>query len=239
MVKPWMNDEEAPNGKTVCENFRAWLDGNRLLERNGDPVVVFRGDSVQVTSFDREARREHGLFFAVEADRAAFYGEAKPYVVKASNPLDLRSVYGRWREGGPVREIVETLFSDHYEGEVNSSSGESYTVGDVIDAIENGYLWQMDGSGGFQMSAWRQLQRLVEGYGYDALIVHDTGEGIGMGTDYVVFAADQVKSLDANSGLFVRGSGCTIDHEAVLALRSARDAIDFVESSSPSAGVRP
>lgn len=242
MSMPWENHEMAPNGKPISENFAIWFDDSKLRDPAGNPVVVFRGDRSDVTEFDRNKRRETGLFFAIEKERATFYGEPKAYVLKANNPLDFRDTYGQWFKGGPVHDIVESLFRDHYEGESSEQTGEAYTVGDVIDGIENGYLWQMESSGGFHMRAWRDLQSLVENEGFDALIVPDAGEGVGVGIDYVVFQAHQVKSLDRNSGLFALGSLCTVDLKAAqdialeqssnVAIERAKNALEEVRQTS-------
>lgn len=212
--KPWENPALAPNGKPISENFATWFNDSVLVGSDGQPVVVYRGDKDEVTSFERGLRREHGLFFAIEKERAEYYGPVHAYVLKATNPLDLRDTHGQWRKEGPVKEIVEQLFEDHYKGDHSEDTGEPYTVGDVIDGIENGYLWKMESSGGFQMRAWRALQALAEAYDFDAIIVPDDGEGAGVGIDYVVFQAEQVKCLDRNSGLFVADSRCSVDVEA-------------------------
>ena len=242
MTMPWKNHEIAPNGKPISENFARWFNDSKLCDPAGNPVVVFRGDKDDITEFDRNKRRETGLFFAIEKERASFYGEPRAYVLKANNPLDLRDTYEQWFKGGLVREIVESLFRDHYEGDVSPHTCEAYTVGDVIDGIENGYLWKMESSGGFHMRAWRDLQSLVEAEGFDALIVPDDGEGVGVGLDYVVFQANQVKSLDRNSGLYLLDSACTVDlhiapeialdENATIAVERAKNALSAVRQTT-------
>lgn len=203
MQMPWRSDAIAPNGRAVRDNFAAWFDGSALKEPCGAPMVVYRGDREAVDVFQRSERREFGLFFAAEEGRAACYGAPKAYVLRASNVLDLRNAYGLWFKGGVAADIIEALFESHYKGLHCEDSGEPYTVSDVITAIEEGYLWRLDGMGGWKMHAWRDLQRLVEDAGYDAMIVHDDGEGRGKGLDVVVFEAGQVKLVRGNSGLFL------------------------------------
>ncbi len=199
---PWLNDDVAPNGVPVRENFAAWFDGSALLNDDGEPYVVYRGDRAPVDEFHPDKRREFGLFFAVEKERADFYGTAPAYVLRASKVLDLRNAYGHWLKGGPVAQIIETVFEDHLEDSHCQESGEPLTLADAITAIEEGYLWRMDGTGGWTMHAWRDLQRIVHAEGYDALIVYDDGEGVGKGVDVIVFDAAQVKLAYGNSGLF-------------------------------------
>ena len=201
-IAPWLNDDVAPNGLPVRDNFAAWFDGSALLNGDGQPYVVYRGDREPVDTFEREDRREYGLFFAIEKERADYYGPSQAFVLRASKVLDLRNAYGHWFKGGPVAQIIETLFEDHLEGNHCQESGEPLTLADAITAIEEGYLWRMDGTGGWTMNAWRDLQRIVHAEGYDALIVHDDGEGAGKGLDVIVFEPDQVKLAYGNAGVF-------------------------------------
>ena len=208
---PWRNDAIASNGSAVRDNFAGWFNGSALTNDDGEPYVVYRGDKESVDVFHRDERREHGLFFAVEEERAKYYGQAQAYVLRAKNVLDLRDAYGQWSKGGPAAEIIESVFEDHLAGTHCEESGDPLTLSDAITAIEEGFLWRLDGTGGWRMHAWRDLQRLVHANGFDALIVHDDGEGCGKGLDVIVFEADQVKLAYGNSGLFSNDSPSVSD----------------------------
>ena len=225
---PWENSQLAVNGREIRENFNSWFKDSAIRHEDGSPMVVYRGDKNTVDSFDPNQRREPGQFFCLEPDRAAFYGAPHAYVLQASNVLDLRDVYGQWRRGGKVTEIVNSLYADHYEGDENPESGEPYSVSDVITAIEEGFLWKMDGLGGWKMNAWRNLQEIVSSEGFDALMVYDDGEGIGKGLDVVVFGADQVKSLYGNSGLFLKGSLSVSDRQQALDIEKSLKASEVL-----------
>lgn len=217
---PWLCDDIVANGRSIRENFAAWFDGSELRTPDGSPMVVYRGDRKTVDVFHADERREFGLFFAAEEERAACYGEAKAYVLQARHVLDLRDAYGLWRKGGEAAVIIDTLFESHYRDQHCDETGDPYTVADVITAIEEGFLWRLDGLGGWTMRAWRDLQRLVHGAGFDAMIVHDDGEGRRKGLDVVVFDAGQVKLAHGNSGLFLVDSGSVSDApEGVQVLR--------------------
>lgn len=213
-VAPWLNEDVAPNGIPVRENFAAWFDGSALFNDEGEPYVVYRGDREPVDVFEREERREYGLFFAVEKERADYYGPAQAYVLRASKVLDLRNANNQWFKGGSAAQIIETIYEAHLEGNHCQESGEPLTLGDAITAIEEGFLWRMDGSGGWTMNAWRDLQRIVHAEGYDALIVHDDGEGCGKGLDVIVFEPGQVKLAYGNAGLFSKDSLSVSDDAA-------------------------
>lgn len=230
---PWQNEEITLNGKTVKKNFVAWFHESKICNPDGTPWIVYRGDKKDVDSFDPNKRREPGQFFCLEPERAAFYGEPKAYVIQASNVLDLRNAYAQWRKGGEAASIINSLYADYYEGHDDPESGEPYSVAEVITAIEEGFLWKLDGLGGWTMNAWRDLQRLAIASGFDAILVHDDGEGIGKGLDVVVFGANQIKSVHGNSGLFIASNSSVSDREEALNLERALKAKEAAEPASP------
>jgi len=188
---------------------------------------------------DFNGRRETGIFFACEEERAAFYGPVRSYCLQVKNPLDLRDPYAAWAAGGEAKEIIESIFADHHEGTHDDESGEPVELYDVITAIEHGNLWRMDGTGGFRMHSWRALQGMAERSGFDALIVPDAGEGVGTGIDWVVFSSDQVKCVSEHSGLFLTGSGSVTDAAAARELQKAHDCLEVIGHKAPARGVAP
>ena len=221
---PWECADIAVNGQPIAENFQNWFDGSVVKDASGAPLVVYRGDKSEVDSYHRNGRRETGLFFCLEPERAKFYGEPKRFALHSENVLDLRNAYSLWRKDAEVKEIIETIFSDYFEDNHSPETGEPYELYDVISGIEEGYLWTMDGTGGFTMDAWRALQGMVQHSGYDGLIVCDDGEGVGKGVDVIVFGPEQVKSLDHNSGLFLKDSLSVSDKEQAQAMADALEA---------------
>lgn len=221
----------APDGTGVGENFARWF-GPSVLKNEDGPLVLFRGDRSRVDVFDPELRRETGIFLAAEKSRAAVYGDPHPYFVRMENPLDLREVFSKWMSGGVVRFIVDDLFETYYEGDSSPETGEAYTVSDVITGIEEGFLWSMDGTGGFTMNAWRALQDSTVANGFDGLVVHDTGEGLGKGVSYVAFDQHQLKSARENLGLFSSDNPSVRDDPAVLRAVSALKQIKEAATST-------
>lgn len=219
---PWVDDEVTVNGRFVRDNFASWFSAHGIKASDGQPLVVFRGDKAPPDEFGGNDRREHGLFFAEEYERAACYGTVRAYVLKAENILDFRDPYGHWFRGGVGKEIIEDIFAEHYEGDHNNETGEPYDVSDVINGIEGGHLWMMDGTGGWHMHAWRQLQHLVEAHGFDGLVVPDGGEGRGLGIDWIVFGPDQVKCVSDHAGLFLSDSNSVTDHCAAAEMERDR-----------------
>lgn len=227
-VRPWEDSAVSANGHSVKENFNSWIEGTAARNSDGSPVVVFRGDKEKFDDF--EGRRESGIFFALEPKRAEFYGEVRQYCLQARNPIDLTNPYETWRAGGVGAEIIETIFSDHHDGDHDAESGEKLELYDIISAIEHGNLWQIDGAGGFNMYSWRALQNLCKANGFDAMIVPDAGEGCGAGVDWVVFDSKQVKCISEHAGLFIAQSNSLTDFNENLALDQSKAALDLVNS---------
>lgn len=238
-VKPWIDDSVAANGRRVKDNFADWFGQSQAsLKMSGEPLVLYRGDKSPPDRFDAQDRREHGLFFAVESERAAFYGEVREYALKVDNPLDLRDPYGAWRKGGPAREIIESLYEEHFKGDT-SPEGEPYDLSSVIFALEGGFLWRLDGTGGWNMRAWRELQHMTQAYGYDCLIVADDGEGAGAGIDWIVFDSSQVKCVSHHGGLFLQDGHSVTDIEAAKVLRQAHEARELACEASRTLALQP
>lgn len=221
-MRPWEDDAVSANGRSVRGNFNRWIEGTAARNPDGSPVVVFRGDKSNVDDFN--GRREQGIFFALEPERAAYYGPVREYCLQVRNPIDLRDPYALWRAGGVGAEIIETVFQDYHEGEHDNESGELLDLSSVISAIEHGNLWRLGSDGGFRMPSWRALQSLCEANGFDAMIVPDAGEGWGTGMDWVVFNSNQVKCISEHAGLFIADSMSLTDIPAQCALQQGHKA---------------
>lgn len=230
MPMPWQDESIAANGAPVAHNFSNWFGDSQAKDKSGQPLILFRGDKNEVDNFN--GRREHGIFFACEKERASIYGSVRGYCLKVENPLDLRDPYKVWRNGGVGTDIIETIFNDYHKETHHPDSDEPMNISDVIFALESGDLWRLDGCGGFHMHSWRALQRLCSANGFDAMIVPDSGEGLGTGIDWVVFSGDNVKCVTDHSGLFIPNSGSLSDKTADLSLICrAKDAMSVARDS--------
>lgn len=249
---------------TETPEFKRWFGNSKVVDKDGRPLVVYRGDATEIEDYNVGGRYSPGLFFAADKARAEYYGTPRAFFLKMENPLDLSgNLYRKYHRGGDIKQIIDDLFDEYYKGRTDPESGEEYTVGSVIDAIENGYLWQMEPSRGFRMAAWQALQEAARNYGHDGMIAMDSGEGVEPGLSYVVYDSKQVKSATDNSGafdpddsrvkfsLFVRGSVNTdldgvvdedievddmslpIDTESSLEQKIAEDLADYRRGRDP------
>ena len=209
--RPWEDCSLAANGQSIKNNFDSWMAGSVARNPNGTAVVVFRGDAKPFDDFD--GRREPGIFFSVEPERATYYGPVREYCLRVQNPIDLRDPYALWRAGDVGKEIIETLFKDYHDSEANRESGEPLSLMDMITAIETGSLWQLGGDAGFRMESWRALQSLCAENGFDSMIVPDAGEGCGTGIDWVIFDSNNAKCISEHAGLFKADSNSLTDFE--------------------------
>lgn len=72
-VKPWMDDRRAPNGRRVRDNFTDWFDDSKIVDVDGDPLVVYHGTNQDFSSFDPEADPR-----SYESDRGKFFFTSNP-----------------------------------------------------------------------------------------------------------------------------------------------------------------
>ena len=231
----FFGDRRDPAGALVADNFDAWFGNSKASDSDG-PWIVFRGDKEPVDVYGSSDRRELGLFFAMEKDRAAVYGNPRPFFLKMEKPLDLRDAYGAWMgQDIEVKSILESLFEDHLDGLHSPETGEPYRMEDLLDGIESGDLWRMEGVGGFSMSGWRGLQRLAHANGFDGLVVPDGGEGIGVGVSVVVFDSSQAKLALENLG-FYNGENPSVSDDpevlrSLLRLKKSQNVISCLSNS--------
>lgn len=104
MNQPWLDESIAPNGRPVKENFRDWFDGSCILDAQGQPMVLYRGqrksprDDGFTTTHGRACvsftdDREVANVYAGQSATAFRYGPGSTIVaayVAMKNPLDLR-----------------------------------------------------------------------------------------------------------------------------------------------------
>lgn len=67
---PWLDDSLAPNGRSVCENFKEWFGSSKLVDASGAPRVVYHGTKGDFTTFRTPA------WFSPSYDMASFFSEA-------------------------------------------------------------------------------------------------------------------------------------------------------------------
>lgn len=137
MLKPWMDDRLAVNGRAVRENFQAWFGVSHVIDVDKFPLVVYHGTKGDFSFFDKkEAMRERssgmedtalGHFFSSKsfvADHSSGYrsgsyaptgANVMPVYLSINNPatFDYDELLGLTkRSAGVLRKRFESMGCD-------------------------------------------------------------------------------------------------------------------------------
>lgn len=51
-IKPWVDDQSAPNGRSIKENFQNWFENSSVV-KNNEPEIVYHVANNNFDTFDR------------------------------------------------------------------------------------------------------------------------------------------------------------------------------------------
>ena len=97
-------------------NFKRWFADSKVVDENGEPLVVYHGTDADFTVFKNAVERggdpkfaQTGLYFAEDAGLAGIYGESGsiyPVYLNIRNPLDLTEQrdFSGWR--GKIASVI-------------------------------------------------------------------------------------------------------------------------------------
>lgn len=112
---------------TDSEAFKAWFGDSKVVDENGDPLVVYHGTPVDFEAFDQDRVGgrwdvSFGFHFSDRAAEASLYagselgatdGQILPVYLKVENPLEIETGLEAWRKadedrGEIIRSVVES-----------------------------------------------------------------------------------------------------------------------------------
>lgn len=168
--------------------FKAWFKGSKIVDENGDPMVLYHGTH---TSFDvfkpsKEGALGAGIYMTPNAEHAGIYSENEggnimPLYASIANPL----VIAHARNQDPMIVAFEQLGM--------SNAAASKLVEKAYE--EKGYITG-------------QLKSRAQKAGYDGLVQKVDG----IITEVVAFDKTQVKSATGNNGDYNPFSGKISEH---------------------------
>lgn len=207
----WM---KAPNGKptnltedqwvtTRTPQFKEWFGDSKVVDRNGDPLVVYHGTNADIESFDTSRGGEEGTtrwgkgaYFATGIGTAETYARERaasggkeniiPCFLKISNLFDnemsQRDVPKK--KNGAWQRLTEFLEQNDV---------------DLPYILENSRLGVAAGIakkafGGEQWAANAKFREKLQEFGFDGISAQ-----LEDGTEYVVFNANQIKDASGNN----------------------------------------
>ena len=168
------NSEGKPISATEAgvRNFWQWFGDSKVVDKEGRPLVVYRGDASGKTSFDNASkglRLPGNIFFTDSAYIGKQYARGRELY---STHLRLQNPYTVNAEGNDWSEVPAPT-------EVKEEWGDPDKTMQIDD-----------------------LARWAHDKGFDGLVVHDVVDQYGDGTQYVVFDPTQIKSAVGNNGEF-------------------------------------
>lgn len=126
--------------RTYSESFRNWFGESKVVDENGEPLVVYHGTNSTISDFNYKDDREFnaGFFFTSDKNYAESVAEAKsgniimPVFLKITNPI--------YTETDLVSKVIESIYI--YEGERNSDGiiGHDKYTGEFARSAGNEYL---------------------------------------------------------------------------------------------------
>lgn len=82
-----IGDLNRPAGMLENPNFRRWFGESKIVDGNGQPLVVYRTDRSDFNTFDRRKAKEGFFFHSSEAVAKTYGGHVRAYYLKIDNPL--------------------------------------------------------------------------------------------------------------------------------------------------------
>ena len=193
------------------DNFKRWFGNSKIVDENGNPLVVYHGSNANFTIFDKSKididNLGAGFYFSSE-DIANSYanrrtqergGKENTYAVylKMEKPLDFRNVTHEQAVEANKQEFLSFGFD---EAEAQRQA-EELLDGFIADTKR--FNEKTDFAIALPDNKSEGMQRFIKNEGIDGFIVPGRDKASGKdGVAYVVFDPHQIKSATNNNGDF-------------------------------------
>ncbi len=162
----------------------------KAAKSKGYNHFTFRGDidADRITSYTKKERREYGIFTTPIRDVARVYARDKSprgFYVKAHKILDL------------TKDTIENMKWVIEWGKEFAPWNDPQT-GEDIDAwyaLEGGRMFDFEGD--WSCYRWKDIQRTADNQGYDAVILPDYDNKVGIFPSFIIFDEKNLKLADA------------------------------------------
>lgn len=158
----------------VKDAFNAAYPNNKIVDENGEPIVVYRGQNWD----KQDGKMTSGLFVSLDEDFAEGYGDVKPLFVKSVNPFNGE------KDAESLRQFVEENFDElQAEYEEFYDEGEGYEdVDSLMDALNENWWIAYEYSDILRNEIIRR--------GYDSIFIREDADNIWL------TSPDQIKSAE-------------------------------------------
>lgn len=213
------------SNQTSTPEFKSWFGNSKVVDANGDPLVVYHGTSADFNEFDygkigTQGRAEGaGFYFTNNQSVAKGYGSTMEVYLSIEKPLAydakpfskpiLKNIIKRVaeieseRDGMSIGDGFLSNFGDvNYEGLDSVLREATNLIADDETAVD-----QLSGIVGSGVNPEVVNQATKEVTGYDGIIAKGFGnQGDSSNTIYVSFFPNQIKSATKNNGEFDKGN---------------------------------
>jgi GNAT superfamily N-acetyltransferase len=178
--------------KTDSPEFKAWFGDSKVVDEDGQPLVVYHGTDREIESFRGSlhfftADRINAEDVALQLNEYA--GNVIPAFLSLQNPIDIRD------PDSQDYKKIEEEFNKNYQDAL-SDHREGYSTSELIEDLKSGRLGVDEGKG-FQ---YEVLQKIGGIDGVDGIIFRDLLQSQN-DISYVAFSPNQIKSV-YNRGTF-------------------------------------
>lgn len=268
MTKPWLDDRQASNGRTVCENFMAWFGNSKVCDAKGEPLVAYHGSGHDFSEFKTNGGKgqsyQTGSFFTASTAVANSYatGEHRnvmPVYLRIQTPVVIDAQGKNWQRieqkakvhlsqtfvASEREQEIEDLFSALMDTPLQKAAPVLRKARQtrVRELFKGDWNYPDDTTDTNDLARWARFN------GYDGLIIHnvidrgpcpiyDHEQALTPSTIYVAFDPSQIKSAIGNAGLYLPHSKCLTDAKAQHELLQAHRATHMVQAACKFAASR-
>lgn len=222
---PWLNEQLAINGKPIKENFSTWFGASKVVDSNGQPLVLFHGSKVKFESFEHGNASFYTLnnqygpgFYLTNVEATArHHGQfVTAAYVRISNPISKMTASLTPELLDQIIQRSTYLFGRKWHAWFQGQDGNTDTV--VRESFISGIEDQSDLKKMAALTKWfsspSEMSRAIQEItGHDGVIATGVLAGVNV---YTAFNAAQIKSATNNCGLFDRDSNNLYDTQIRL-----------------------
>ena len=228
-------EEKAPKGqmalfskgevetKTNTPAFKRWFGNSKVVDENGQPLVLYHGTYDNFPIFQTEFGNDEYYKFGIHVGNAEQASKRiedlnnpgnfsrivdkspsiMPLYIQANNPLRLdENRSGRWGVNDILREMMEkadkgelkSISKNHVNDYFNDEFNMDKAIGKKSNRLwANDYEWQDN-------EKTEALKSYLKKLGYDSIVYKNNFEG--GGDSYILLNSNQVKSAIGNTGAY-------------------------------------
>lgn len=219
---------------TETDAFKKWFGDSKVVDENGDPLVVYHGTNTTFEEFSKSRlggstksnSAFEGFFFVDNKEVAQGYGEL-------ANTQKVQELIEQSQAAERIGEfdLADQLMREAENLEQTMDIKEGVQVIPVYLSIQNPKIIDADGAGFMDLEeSLTDTLKSAKKEGHDGVIIKNFRDNAGYGQDtladhYVTFEQGQIKSVD-NRGTFDPNDPRILFQEGVPTLEKIRAAWD-------------